>query len=46
MFSMAHERLLHSGTSSMVDYVLLPAYQILGAYFSRRLRDAMEESTS
>jgi hypothetical protein len=46
MFSMAHERLLHSGTSSKVDYVLLPAYQILGAYFSRRLRAAMEESTS
>jgi hypothetical protein len=40
MFSMAHERLLHSGTSENVDYVLLPTYHILGTYFSRRIREA------
>lgn len=40
MFSMAHERLLHSGNSNNVDYVILPAYHILGAYFSHRIREA------
>ena len=38
MFSMAHERLLHSGKSENVDYVILPTYHVLGAYFSRRMR--------
>ncbi|MFN5379160.1 MAG: NAD-binding protein [Ignavibacteria bacterium] len=42
MFSMAHERLLHSGKSDNVDHVILPTYHVLGAYFSRRMRESSD----
>lgn len=41
MFSMAHDRLLDSGRSDGHSYILIPTYHIIGAYFSRRIRQGL-----